>query len=316
MQNARISELEKVLAKSSSVPSPRGVKSSDLTSSEELNTMKEENRVVSKSYGVRLSLISRERRWSNSLFSFSQMSQLTEAMDVLQRQVDEYESEIRSLKDFKSPKSTQRRTSMSSRASPFMSPGFSASKGTPAGEALSEVSAATVGALEAALLRPALEAVRQDAARYKAQAMDAALRSLPPLDLMVTPASVGNEEFKQSGPANEVQSLATTLSQARSRVRMEKASFAVVDLSKTDKSPRESLLDSMARTYNAEMDLADAVTATERYLREKHGTVVSIGGKEGHLIGKVKLSGEEPPLIVPVTMTKSALNQLHNCMVR
>lgn len=46
MQNARISELEKVLAKSSSAPSPRNIKSSDLSSSEEMNTLKEENRVV------------------------------------------------------------------------------------------------------------------------------------------------------------------------------------------------------------------------------------------------------------------------------
>ena len=46
MQNARISELEKVLAKSSSAPSPRSIKSSDLSSSEEMNTLKEENRVV------------------------------------------------------------------------------------------------------------------------------------------------------------------------------------------------------------------------------------------------------------------------------
>ena len=50
MQNARISELEKVLAKSSSAPSPRSIKSSDLSSSEEINTLKEENRVVSGSH--------------------------------------------------------------------------------------------------------------------------------------------------------------------------------------------------------------------------------------------------------------------------
>jgi hypothetical protein len=49
MQNARISELEKVLAKSSLSPSPKSIKSSDLSSSEEWNTLKEENRVVRNS---------------------------------------------------------------------------------------------------------------------------------------------------------------------------------------------------------------------------------------------------------------------------
>lgn len=236
-------------------------------------------------------------------------------MDVLQRQVDEYESEIRSLKDFKSPKSTQRRTSMSSRASPFMSPGFSAAKSTPGGEALSEMSVATVGALEATLLRPVLETVRQDASRYKAEAMGAALRSLPPLDL-VTPAQVGSEESKRQESLDELESLSATLSEARSKVRIEKASFTVVDLSKADKSSRESLLDSMARTYTAEMQLADAVSATERYLRQKKGAPIDIGGGEGNLLGKVKLAGEGS-LRVPVNMmNKSTLDRLHNCMVR
>ena len=47
LQNARISELEKVLAKSNSAPSPMNIKSSEMSSSEEINTLKEENRVVS-----------------------------------------------------------------------------------------------------------------------------------------------------------------------------------------------------------------------------------------------------------------------------
>ncbi len=151
-----------------------------------------------------------------SRFPFCSLTvKLTEAMDVLHRQVDEYENEIRALKDFKSPKST-RRTSMSSRASPFMSPSFSA-KGTPSGGGGGEpLTEAAIGALEAALVRPALEAARQDASRYKAQTMAAALSSLPPLNV--------------------------------TQVRMQKASVSVVDLSKTDISPRQALLDSMSKT--------------------------------------------------------------------
>ena len=46
MQNARLSELEKLIAKSSSTPIGRG-KNFDFTSSEEYNNLQEENRVVS-----------------------------------------------------------------------------------------------------------------------------------------------------------------------------------------------------------------------------------------------------------------------------
>jgi hypothetical protein len=46
MQNARLAELEKLLAKTSAQPSPR-IKSSEMTSSEEMNTLKQEIRVVS-----------------------------------------------------------------------------------------------------------------------------------------------------------------------------------------------------------------------------------------------------------------------------
>jgi hypothetical protein len=52
MQNARLSELEKLLAKSSVKSLGRG-KASDLKSSEEFNSLKEENRVVSLTYEVR-----------------------------------------------------------------------------------------------------------------------------------------------------------------------------------------------------------------------------------------------------------------------
>jgi hypothetical protein len=46
MQNARLAELEKVLAKTSVQPTPR-IKSSGMTSSEEMNSLKQEIRVVS-----------------------------------------------------------------------------------------------------------------------------------------------------------------------------------------------------------------------------------------------------------------------------
>jgi hypothetical protein len=46
MQNTRLSELEKLLAKTSAQPSP-SIKSAEMTSWEEINNLKQENRVVS-----------------------------------------------------------------------------------------------------------------------------------------------------------------------------------------------------------------------------------------------------------------------------
>jgi hypothetical protein len=51
MQNARLFELEKLLAKTSAHPSPR-IKSAEMTSSEEMNNLKEEIRVVCMHYSV------------------------------------------------------------------------------------------------------------------------------------------------------------------------------------------------------------------------------------------------------------------------
>lgn len=47
MQNARLSELENLVAKSNATPVGRGAKNFDFNSAEESNNLKEENRVVS-----------------------------------------------------------------------------------------------------------------------------------------------------------------------------------------------------------------------------------------------------------------------------
>jgi len=108
-------------------------------------------------------------------FAFS-CSQLTEAMDVLHRQVEDYESEIRFLKDAKSPGArvrsrTPRRT-------------FTADLRERSGSVDSlpgMVADGSTGAFEAALFRPALQAARRDAAQWKAKATISTLLDLPPL---------------------------------------------------------------------------------------------------------------------------------------
>jgi hypothetical protein len=308
MQNARLSELEKVLAKASSLPSSTTIKSPELSSSEELNALKEENRVVSKTlcmwvFGVKM---------PPAHFFLVPKLQLTEAMDVLHQQVEEYENEIRFRKDFKSPKSAQR-NSRTSRASPF-SPGLSTGAGK-LGEDVQDASPATVGALEAALLRPALQAARRDASMYKAQSFAAALSSLPPLPGAFT-VSGNAEESQEPESAETLQTLSTSLSRARSLARLEKASISIVDLRKTNKASRFALMDSMAKSYNAEMHLAYAVSAAERWLSDKDGSPLNLDDSTTrHLVGRVKIAGENPS-VVPVTVNTPTLQRLQMHMLQ
>jgi len=190
MQAARLTELEKLLAKSSA--GAAGRQAIDMRSTEEFKSLQEENRV------------------------------LTEAMDVLQRQVDEYENEIRSLKDFKSPGRAKNRTprrvpSSGSDSSPYNRQSVGAEDITK------------TGALEAAIFRPALQRALQDAARWKAASMASNLASLPPL-----PAPIG---LSTSG--NDIDML--ELTSALCNYRAVKADTKLIDLTKRNKTPRLQL---------------------------------------------------------------------------
>ena len=213
MTNARLSELEKQLAKSSGMGRSRA-HTADVKSAEEFNSLKEENRV------------------------------LTEAMDVLQRQVDEYENEIRVLKDFKSPKrgaaarGTPRRalTSISDLASP-------AGRGAVPDEANYNT-----GALEATIFRPALQQSIRETARWKAAAMASALADLPPLPGYTNDALTQTK--KDSSWDGVVQ-----LNSALSNYRMKMASVKLVDLTNKHKSARQQLRESKATCGEAVKDL-------------------------------------------------------------
>lgn len=291
MQNARLSELEKVLAKASTLPSASFISSPEKSSPEELSTLKEENRV------------------------------LTEAMDVLHRQVDEYENEIRALKDFKSPNSTQR-SSRASRASPFLSPGMSTSKGKPGDDVLlQDASPAAVGAMEAALLRPALQAARREASVWKAQSITTMISSLPPLhhscSLALRHRSNQNEESKQSESTRDLEILAAMLSQARSASRLEKASISIVDLSKPGKSSRLELAECTVKSAEADIKVAHAAMAVAQGLSGNENdsptclVFRSESNEGGKLIGRVKI-GANTASVVPLAVNSSALERLYN----
>lgn len=155
-------------------------------------------------------------------------------MDVLHRQVDEYENEIRALKDFKSPgrgaKRTPRRAMTSvTDVSPY-GRGGTADDTNP-------------GALEATLFRPALQRALRDASKWKASAVGAALSSLSPLPL---PPALSTAA-KDRPVADDLLELTSAMAQ----YRMEKASFSLVDLSNRSKSPKIQLRESYSKNAAA-----------------------------------------------------------------
>lgn len=239
MMNARLSELENVIAKSSSTPIGRG-KNFDFKSKEEVNNIQEENRVVSKCFlfASFTSLIK-----SNSFFAL----QLTEAVDVLQREVEMYENEIRALKDFKSPKrgsavskSTPRRTSTA------------ISDHSPAPRGAIDESHST-SSLEATLFRPALQQALHEAARWKTSATATAISDLPPLPIL--PFNIENETYIGGIAMGDCVRLSLAIAESR----IHKASIALVDLTSSIKTPRAQLRDMAISNSIASQRLETAV---------------------------------------------------------
>merc|ERR1712032_1581166 len=116
---------------------------------------------------------------------------LMEAMDVLQRQVDEYENEIRLLKDMKTPKKGPHRTPRRTMGTDYANDRRLGIRDVD--ETQSVVSSAAVGALEAALFRPALNSALRDASKWKGKAVKSTLLELPPLSVSLFGSSNTNE---------------------------------------------------------------------------------------------------------------------------
>jgi len=239
MQNARLSELEKLLTKSSAKPSPVKI-SSAVKSSEELNSLKEENRM------------------------------LMEAMDVLQEQVGGYENEIRMLNSMKSPKRAgsgkpdSRRKSIDVKSLGAMGK----RQQSVANLGNDAASLAQVGVLEAALFRPALSDAIKTAAKWKNASLSKALQELPALSIPGTvDAAPGNEESKENSFGDALDNL-SHLSSAMSAFRMEQASIQVVDLGKSSVRSRTQLRASKAGRALASENLDSAAASVRRYLAQ------------------------------------------------
>jgi hypothetical protein len=148
-----------------------------------------------------------------------------EAMDVLQHQVDEYENEIRSLKD--TAKGGGR-------------------KGAPR-RALTSISDLSSNnrpdtnlSLEASLFRPALQEALRESWKWQAIATAKAMSELAPLPI---PSTLKNDDDSIL--------LQTALVQSR----LQKASVKLIDLTNTEKAPRTQLREMRAASRAASQQL-------------------------------------------------------------
>lgn len=169
--------------------------------------------------------------------------QLTEALEVVQRQVDEYENEIRALKDFKSPGKGARNRTPARRAITSVSDVSPYMRGSVEEPAMNTV------ALEATLFRPALQKAILEAATWKAEAMSKVMLDLPPLPSTSALGSVSEDLME------------LTSAQANSLVT--KASVTLVDLTRRDKTPRMQLRETNSRVVAATDRLQSVVRRCE-----------------------------------------------------
>ena len=302
MQNARLSDLEKMLARSNAQPSSRLV-ASQVSSSEEVKSLKQENRYLS------------------------------EAMDVLHRQVEEYENEIRA-RDSKTPTKARRPIrSFTPESSRRDSSRTSSENLRDPGED------GNTSAFEAALFRPALQAARRDAAQWKAKATITTLLELPPLNVCSMDSTSttttttritfggggGEEKFAEEDNNNDDDPL-FQLSSALSSYQRETASVRIVDITKTSKqgkSPRMQLHDMMMRKAAASEQVDKAAAVARQWLESRgvgvpkiETTATANAANAPLLVGRVKFAGPEPIRTIRTSATGEDLYRIQLNLVQ
>jgi len=219
MQNTRLQELEALLSKTPGSPATKPPQKS-IAPTEEANELKEEIRV------------------------------LNEAVEVMQTQVDEYEREIRSLKDQKSNNS--RRVPGSARKGASLETDFSLSSvGISSPQKVRQESAGINLSLESALFRPALRSALSDASYWKSKVVADKLLELPPLS--------GLSSYTHSDLVNRNRQL----SLACAEVRRTKASVGIIKLG--EKTSARSLLTEERRKATVAIQRLAAVSDTTRF---------------------------------------------------
>lgn len=293
MQNSRISELEALLARApSEMMSPR--KSGSRPSSgggSPVNT-------------------------ADTQKLKDEVKMLQEAVDVMQQQADEYEKEIKSLKD-KSRPSRGVRTA-GGRVTPKKSPMdleatlnqlSSASKST-ANSSSRDVLLESIS-LETALFRPALGTAVQSANFWKTKAMGSALSKLSPLN-------VSTSKTGQTVDAKNETQLLNELALAQNEARSTKASFSIVDLSNKSKvSSRDQLTEEQQKEEMASLRLQNA---TELYLKSSTRNDFSAASFEGvgkdSALGRISVPCRDGGYVAALSVNNAELRNFHSYLVQ
>eukprot|EP00984_Skeletonema_dohrnii_P002936 scaffold1004_cov120-Skeletonema_dohrnii-CCMP3373.AAC.2 len=279
IQNARISELESLISKVPTNSMSPMKTSTTVATPIDTQEIKEEVRV------------------------------LKEALSVMEQQAEEYENQIRLLKD-KNPKARSR---MRQSVTPKKSIDFEAtigqlgtgskSAGTSSRDALLE----TIS-LETALFRPALTSVTQSATYWKAKAMESALSKLTPLNVATkttspVPSSINQKRDEWSHSADE-------MDLARNELRLAKATFGIVDLSKSNESARVQL----SKERRKEMAAAARLHSVGRNFSGNFpSSHLPTAAKQS--IGRIEVSCEDGGFIAPMTVNKTELLNFHSLLV-
>jgi len=279
IQNARITELESLISKAPTNSMSPMKTSTTVATPIDTQEIKEEVRV------------------------------LKEALSVMEQQAEEYENQIRLLKD-KNPKARSR---MRQSVTPKKSIDFEAtigqlgtgskSSGTSSRDAMME----TIS-LETALFRPALTSVTQSATYWKAKAMESALSKLTPLNVATkttspVPSSIGQKRDEWSHSADE-------MDLARNELRLAKATFGIVDLSKSNESARVQL----SKERRKEMAAAARLHSVGRNFSGNFpSSHLPTAAKQS--IGRIEVSCEDGGFIAPMTVNKTELLNFHSLLV-
>jgi len=308
MQNSRIAELETLISKSAATPmtTMKGPMTPGPSSTPSVDSQK----------------LKDEARM------------LQEALDVMQKQAEEYEKEIRSLKDKSRPsrgvrtaggRNTPKKTSSMDLEATLNQLGQAAGSKS-AGSSSRDVLLESIS-LETALFRPALSSAVHSANYWKTKAMGSALSKLAPLNVPIAaqsmPSSTGSEARElfdglvgQGGSnATDQLHLMDEIALAKNESRRAKASFSIVDLSKNETSSRKQLDEARQQEHKAELRLQQATSAL---LRSTGSDFASLhGSNSGSPLGRITLPCRDGTgFVAPLSVDNSELRNFHSFLVR
>jgi hypothetical protein len=242
---------------------------------------------------------------------------LKEALSVMEQQAEEYENQIRSLKD-KNPTSRSRLRQSVTPKKPIdieaainqLGTG-SKSGGTSSRDVLLESIS-----LETALFRPALRSATQSANYWKAKAMESALSKLKPLNVPVKastmPSFIGDSFTGDLQKREELLRFEEEMALACNELRLVKASVGIVDLSKAkDESAQIQLSKEVQKESAAEARLYNVAKCFSG--RDFPPVPLPVAAK--HSVGRIEVPCGKGGFVASIAVNKAELRNLHSWLI-